>query len=358
MTSSSSTRRPTRWFNGSLLADRWSNEAFASYYGELAAADSKIKVTTDALTDTLKKSRIPLNDWGDVGTLDVAKEDYAYAAGLALAREIGKRAGERGLRSVWADAADRISAYQPTGAGEEIVGGPVDWRALLDLLEEKTGKRYDDLWRTWVARPEDLPLLDARVEARARYAQFVEAVGSWHVPLSIRDAMRAWRFDEGTGLMDSAQGVLDLRAKVESAASDAGLTAPVALREAFEDDDGFDDAMAEGGAELQAIEHYMAAVGHKPAKTTPLMRLGLMDQTPEADLAVARDAFARGDLAASAEASDEAAASWINAEPSGQGRAFSIALDRRGRTVRGCVAAGDVRPASAAAQPDAGASAG
>lgn len=313
------------WFNGSLLADRWSNEAFASYYGELAAADTKIKVTTDALTDTLKKSRIPLNDWGDVGTLDVAKEDYAYAAGLALAREIGKRAGERGLRSVWADAADRISAYQPTGAGEEIVGGPVDWRALLDLLEEKTGKRYDDLWRTWVARPEDLPLLDARFEARARYAQFVEAVGSWHVPLSIRDAMRAWRFDEGTGLMDSAQGVLDLRAKVESAASDAGLTAPVALREAFEDDDGFDDAMAEGGAELQAIEHYMAAVGHKPAKTTPLMQLGLMDQTPEADLAVARDAFARGDLAASAEASDEAAASWINAEPSGQGRAFSIA---------------------------------
>ena len=27
---------------------------------------------------------------------------------------------------------------------------------LLDLLEGETGKRFDDLWRTWVARPEDV----------------------------------------------------------------------------------------------------------------------------------------------------------------------------------------------------------
>jgi hypothetical protein len=56
-----------------------------------------------------------------------------------------------------------------------------------------------------------------------------------------------------------------------------------------------------------------------------MMQLGLMGQTPDADLAAARDSFANGDLGASAEAADEAAASWVNAEPSGQGRAFSIA---------------------------------
>jgi hypothetical protein len=58
---------------------------------------------------------------------------------------------------------------------------------------------------------------------------------------------------------------------------------------------------------------------------TPLMTLGLLGETPDADLAAARDSFARGDLRASGQASDEAAASWVNAEPSGQGRAFSIA---------------------------------
>ena len=292
---------------------------------DLTAGDLKLKVTTDRLTPAMQKSRIPLNAWGAVGTLPVPQEDYAYAAGLALAREIAKRAGDRGLRDVWADAADRISAYQPSAGGQEVVAGAVDWRGLLDLFEERTGVSYDDLWRTWVARPSDLPLLDARQAARTKYKAFVASVDDWLVPLSIRDAMRAWRFDKATELMDGATAVLDLRAKVERAASDAGLTPPTALRQAFEDDDGFDDAIAEGGAELQAIDHYVTAVSKRPTETSPMMQLGLMGETPDADLATARDAFARGDLGASAEASDEAAASWLNAEPSGQGRAFSIA---------------------------------
>ena len=252
------------------------------------------------------------------------QEDYAYAAALVLAREIAKRAGERGLRDVWADAAERISAYQPSSGGEEIVAGPVDWRGLLDLLEERSGKSYDDLWRAWVARPEDLPLLDARLEARKRYDTFVTTVDGWHVPLSIRDAMRAWRFDQGMTLMEGAGSVLALRKRVEDAASDAGLTAPGTLRDAFEDDDGFDDALAEGGAELQAIERYTDAVAQRQSETTPMMALGLIGQTPDLQLAAARDAFARGDLRASSEAADHAAASWLDAEPSGQRRAFSI----------------------------------
>lgn len=312
------------WFNGSILADRWSNEAFASYYAELAAADTKIKVTADRLTAELQKSKVPLNSWGAVGTLEVPQEDYAYAAALVLAREIAKRAGERGLRDVWGDAAERISAYQPSSGGEEIVGGPVDWRGLLDLLEERTGKSFDDLWRAWVARPADLPLLDARLEARKRYETFVATVDGWKAPLSIRDAMRAWRFDQGMTLIEGAGSVLALRKRVEDAANAAGLTAPATLRDAFEDDDGFDDALAEGAAELQAIEHYTDAVAQRPAETTPVMALGLIGQTPEAQLAAAREAFARGDLAASAQAADHAAASWLDAEPSGQRRAFSI----------------------------------
>jgi hypothetical protein len=312
------------WFNGSLLADRWSNEGFASYYASLAAADAKVKVTADRLSDQLQKSRIPLNAWGAVGTTDPTKEEYAYAAALTLARQIADRAGVDGLQEVWADVSDRISAYQPAAGGEEVVGGPVDWRGLLDLLEARTHKTYDDLWRRWVARPEDLPLLDARTTARKTYETFLGTVGDWHVPLSIRDAMRSWRFDDATSLMDGAGKVVTLRGQVDAAAQAAGLTPPDSLRQAFEDDDGFDDALAEGGAELQTIERYVAAVAKRPAEVTPLMTLGLLNESPETDLVAARDAFAQGDLAASAEASDEAAASWLNAETIGQGRAFSI----------------------------------
>jgi hypothetical protein len=115
-----------------------------------------------------------------------------------------------------------------------------------------------------------------------------------------------------------------LRSDVEGAAEKADLIAPAALRLAFEDDDGFDDATAEASAELQTIERYVDSVARRPAQLTPIMSLGLWGETPEADLAAARDAFARGDMAASALASDEAGASWANAETIGQGRAFSI----------------------------------
>ena len=312
------------WFNGALLADRWSNEAFASYYGAAAASDLKIKVRTDVLTDALKKSRIPLNAWGPVGTEKVEQEDYAYAAALGLAREIVRRAGVDGIQAVWKDAAGKIGAYQPVGGASETVDGPPDWRGLLDLLEAHSDATYDDLWRTWVARPEDLPLLDARGAARTKYDKLLTDVGDWRVPRPVRDAMRAWQFDDATTLIQDAESVLLLRGNVEKAARSAGLVAPAALRLAFEDDDGFDDATAEASAELQTIEHYVEAVDRRPAQLSPMMSLGMWGETPEADLGAARDAFARGDLAASARASDEAAASWSNAESIGQGRAFSI----------------------------------
>lgn len=312
------------WFNGALLADRWSNEAFASYYGAVAAADTDVKVAPEKLTPALEKARIPLNAWGPVGTADVTQEDYAYAASQELARLIAERAGLDGLKAVWADVSDRRSAYQPVGGGDEIVGGPVDWRGLLDLLEARSDATYDDLWRTWVARPEDTVLLDARLAARSRYASFLETVGDWDVPLSIRDALRSWRFKEANALIDGAAAIIELRGEVEAAAGMAGLTAPETLRMAFEDDDGFDDAAAEGGAELVAIERYVAAVSQRPAAMTPLMTLGLLGETPDADLVAAEEAFARGDLAGATAASDEAATSWLNAESMGQGRAFSI----------------------------------
>ncbi len=315
------------WFNGSLLADRWANEAFASYYATVAAADLKRKILPDPLTDALKKSRIPLNAWGPVGSEDVAQEDYAYAASLTLARAIAERAGQEGLQAVWAAAKAGVGAYQPAGgAAAETVDGPPDWRGLLDLLEEHTGKSYDDLWRAWVARDSDLALLDARAGARARYGAMVTAAGDWHLPRPIRDALRAWRFSDATALLDQAEVALASRAAVTADAAKAGLIAPATLRLAFEDDDGFDDASAEATAELDVIGRYVAAEALRPTETTPFTTLGLWGLTPEARLVEARDAFARGDLAASAAASEDVEFTWATAAGIGQSRAISIGL--------------------------------
>ena len=320
------------WFNGALLADRWSNEAFASYYGETAARDLKVKATANELTAALKKSAIPLNEWGPVGHEVGAIEDYGYAASQAVARAIAERAGEDGLRAVWQDAADRVGAYQPpiassattTSADPELVAGPPDWRVLLDLLEARTPVSYDDLWRTWIARDEDLPILDQRAAARTDYDAIVAKAVDWELPRPIRDAMRAWRFEEATTLLDDASVVLDRRAEIKAAADDAGLVVPATLRDTFQGTDGFGDALDEAAAETAAIERYVAAAAARPAAPDLVTQVGLWGSTPEVELAEARTAFAAGELDATADSADQARSIWTSAGDVGQGRLVSV----------------------------------
>lgn len=314
------------WFNGALLADRWANEAFASYYGLAVAPALKVKATGPALTKELEASRIPLNAWGPVGEVDPKAEAYAYAASLALARAIVERAGADAIRSVWSDASAHVGAYQPAGASTpETVQGPPDWRGLLDLLEAHTGKSFDDLWRTWVARDADLSLLDARVATRTRYDAVLQAADGWQLPRDVRDAMRAWRFDEATAMLSDAVAVLDQRTTIEQRATAAGLAPPPTLKTAFEGA-GVAAARQEAAAELQAIATYQAAAAAQPADSDVLQALGSIGTDPAADLARAKTLFASGDLAGSTAAAGAAGSTWLSATDIGRGRAVSLAL--------------------------------
>ena len=159
-----------------------------------------------------------------------------------------------------------------------------------------------------------------------RYDAVVSAAGDWKLPRPIRDALRSWRFSDATALLSDAEAALAGREAVADAAEKAGLIAPAALRLAFEDDDGFDDSTAETSAELDVIGRYVAAEALRPREITPILALGLWGQTPDAQLAEAREAFAKGDLEASAAAAEDAAWTWTNAESLGQSRAVSIGL--------------------------------
>ena len=104
------------WFNGALLADRWANEAFASYYGlEVAAALERQGRPADELTPTSSRRRASRSTPGArSGARTTRHEDYAYAATLALAEEIAERAGAEwpAARSGPTPPAG-IGAYQP-----------------------------------------------------------------------------------------------------------------------------------------------------------------------------------------------------------------------------------------------------
>jgi hypothetical protein len=337
------------WFDGSLLADRWANEGFASWYALQAAAAIEEPVTGEPLTPELAAAKAPLNAWGPVGSTEAADEDYGYAASAELARLIAERAGTDGLARVWNAARQGIGAYQPRGATSagsraaavpgvgmpadggranpiptEVGAGPPDWRGLLDLLEERTGRSYDDLWRSWVVRPGEASLLVARSAARRQYDDLVSRAGAWQLPSIVREAMRAWQFEQATELMDAASSSLDDRDSVTSAAANAGLSVPRALEAAFEGNGGFAQAAAEADAEQTAIDAYVQARDLRLADPGIVEQAGLWWTTPEADLARAAGAFASGDLRGSVGASAAARIAWESADDLGRSRLTTI----------------------------------
>jgi hypothetical protein len=317
------------WFNGHLVADRWAAEAFASYYADTTASALKVKVTAPTLTNAVRKSAFPLNGWGPIGSASPATETYGYAASLAFARAVAKRAGPEAMKAVWAAAAAGGGAYQPPN-GDEPLGQVPDWRGLLDLLEDKTGTSFDDLWRKWIARPEDLPLLDARAAARAAYDSAVKAAAPWTLPRSIRDAMRTWHFDVALQELGGVRTVIGQRRELEQAAAAAALTLPPTLRSAFEGDRGLPAAAAEATAELTTIDVIRQAAATEPraggGSLDALIAVGLLGAEPAERLAEARAAFAQGMLDNAIDAASEAAASWSSAAEIGRTRIVSLGL--------------------------------
>ena len=337
------------WFNGSLLADRWANEGFAALYASRAAAAIDAAGTDPELTDALKDHAIRLNTWaipplmGD-GTPEVPPVDeaaatqteaYGYAASFALASAIAERAGDDALRAVWADAAADVGAYQPgSGLGApatkpetpgalETTGAAADWRSLLDLLEAHTGADFTDLWREWVIRPEEAPLLDARASARQSYERTLALAGDWALPASIRDALRAWDFHAAEQLMADARTVLAQRGALEAMAANEGLDLPDEMQTLFQDGQ-LVEASARAEAERNAMVTIAGAADAKTSDSDPLTTIGMVGEDPGADLVAARAALEAGDLPATLAAADNAYRGWAGAWQEGRRRTLLL----------------------------------
>lgn len=311
------------WFNGRLLADRWANEAFASYYAAEAADALGVTVRPARLTPKLEKARIPLNAWGAVGREAPEVEDFGYAAALELAIRIGERAGPGSLQAVWAAAATGQAAYQPVDPArprEPGAGGPPDWRGLLDLLEERTGVGFADLWASWVVRPEEASLLEQRAVARRTYQATIRAAGDWELSPLIRRAMDAWRYDVAGQLLDQAKAVLEVRGSLEEAARTSGLTLPSSVRDAFEGGAGPGAALAEVQAELEAIGEITAAEALGERARDALETIGLAGREPDGELVAARAAFAAGDVRGAIARAQAARSTWLGAADAGRTR--------------------------------------
>lgn len=343
------------WFNGRLVADRWIAEGFASYYAELTASELDVAIDSPDLAGAAVGDALQLNTWGPAGIASAAEDAYAYAASLALAREIAATVGGDALRQTWAASAMGIHAYQPdplrAGQASELGAPPPDWRGLLDLLADRAddgaptdttaptnptastdptdpgaGAELERLWRRWVTRPEDTILLDARSDARARYTALVAAASTWSLPRSIRDAMRAWDFDTASRLMREAESVLRQRDVLRAAARAAGLRLPDGVRVAFEGEAGLATAAADAATELAVIARLEVVAAVQMLDPGLVDRLGLIGADPDASLESARAAFEIGDLDGAIVLAADAESAWLAVPSVARGRITGAAL--------------------------------
>jgi len=322
------------WINGGLVADRWAAEGFAAYYAERAADRLGIKPAPPPAPPTGPQDPVaaafPLNQWGSSDTEDAASEAYGYATSLELARQIAERAGPDGMSRVWRMAAAHLGAYRADPGTDESVASSPDWRGLLDVLEQQTGRSYVDLWRSVVARPADLELLSARAAALGFYTRSVQLAGSWSLPRPIRAAMRAWQFDNARQLLQAADDVVAQRDALRKSAGAAGVDLPATLRIAFEGDSGLTVARAEASAEQAVVDAIAGAQAARPKRLAPadaaVVELGLLATDPDGLLEMARSALETGDLAASYAAAQQAQITWTDAPRLGRSRIVSTVL--------------------------------
>ncbi len=307
------------WFDGSSFADRWIVEGLAGYAA--AGAAGRLKLAPSATTGAgaaapidLVAAAFPLNAWpADPGRGADAREAYGYAASANLIQLIAGRTGSDGLRAVLTAAATRPG------------GNPVDWRGFLDLIQSEASVDATDLWRTWVARPEDSTLLDARAIAHFQRAQLIEGAAGWSVPPIIAVDLRGWRFGDAQAAMAGVQGVLDERDDLAVAAAVAGLSPPPNLRTTFEAGDP-DAATAEARVERAIVDQIVAAqAAGAEASSSWLVRFGLLGQDPVAELTAARVAFSAGDLSAAQARAIGAREAWAGANDLGGLRLRTVA---------------------------------
>lgn len=313
------------WFNARLLTDRWIGEAWAEWYAVQAATQLNASGQPFSLTSDLLQHKIPLNAWGAIGSEDTGTEDFAYAASYELAGKIAARTNVAGLQAVWQAAAAYELAYQPVhaaaGAKPETAAPSVDgWQRLLDLLENRTGTSYTDLWTQWVVTPSQQSELTARSKARTDYQATVTAAGDWELPLTIRADMSNWQFPAAEQFLAAANGVLADRTEIVQQATALQLTAPTTLRTAFEGNASMAPAKKEASAELAALAAIRSAGSAIAHPLTPLEWVGLLFATPADQLTAARQAFEKGDAPAASGDAANALAERRNAEESGRDR--------------------------------------
>lgn len=316
---------------------RWLSEGFAQLIAEEAAV-----ALPPGLVQTQPPEREPaavdlrLDEWGDVSSLIGAAEPEL---------EIENAGYDRSLRflyllrsEVGSDALKRVNAAIAAD------GKPADSKRYLDLVEELSGQRVDNLFGEWVFSASDRSLLPARREARDRLETLTRIATDEGLSEEILDPIRldvaAWRFDTALAALSEAEDKRleygDLSAELsqlETATRAAGLSLPSTIDAALKEWE-FAGARLMIAEADRAIEAYTFAQERVEAPRGLWRRFGLIGSNPGEDLRGASDAFAAGDFLTSLDRANDAVETMASASETALHRLLVLGL------VLGVIAAG------------------
>lgn len=296
------------WFNHALFEERWVFEGFAEEYAYQAALELERSEVPGRPGPVPEQDRlVPLAEWADsqalVDETNRAVEEYGYATAWHVIGTLVDEVGLDEMRDVIQVAADRRVTY---------VGGPehgqltasMDWRRLLDLLENVAGSESaESVFRDYVVGPSERPELDERSAARDSYFDLVERGGEWAAPFEVRWYMAEWGFEEATSAMDHAREVLDLRDRIEQELDGLDVD-PLGLQEEYEATSSVDRVLPVAEDTLDAAEAYRDAKARASRSRSLLEAVGLWWSGTGGRLEDARDGLEEGVPAASVEASE------------------------------------------------------
>ena len=295
------------WFNSDLFEGRWINEGMADTFAAKTLDGIGMGGWAPGRVSPTDKAAVRLVDWVHPGritdeTTD-AREQYGYDASWTVMTTLLVDVGSLQMRHVLTAAQDHQIAYVGIGA-PETVGGPNDWRRLLDLLDEVGGSHVaDDVFRRWVVTDAQAETLDARAAARSAYTALVRAGADWRAPFYVRGPMSDWDFPTATTRIAEANALLARRDAIAATAAQLGVTPPADLRTAYQAaGDSLDQANQTAASEEAAVRSLAIATEAVAEPRAPLVNLGLLGTTPETALADARTAFSAGLAGAEARA--------------------------------------------------------
>jgi hypothetical protein len=317
------------WFNDEWFTDRWLNEGMAQVYSNKAVEAMGGTPIEPEPIDTTDAGFVVLNNWRDPsfdGDDDEEREAFGYNAAFDIVSRITDEVGEEAMREVFDAVADDTIAYRGDLPAEESTD-TTDWRRFLDLVEELGGSTAArDLFEQYVVSAGGPALLEARDEARARYADLLADGGEWAGPVVVRQHLSNWRFDDAEAAIDDAADVLATRDTMADKAEALGIGYPDGFEGEYEEvDESFDEVDAALGEQIETFDAVTAAVDADARDDGFFESIGLWGTDVPALVDQAKVAAATGDHDAARAAARDAVDTVDDASDVGTKR-FALAV--------------------------------